>query len=281
MKLIALPAFDDNYIWLLHHENASLVVDPGDASVVEAALVREGLTLQAILITHHHGDHTGGVAKLVAATGARVYGPAAEVLPSGAEPIVRLREGDTLTELGLVFRVLDVPGHTAGHIAYVCDQARVEFVDPAAFEAEGARPPGVNPGAQPLLFCGDTLFSAGCGRLFEGSPAQMLHSLGKLAALPPQTVVCATHEYTLSNLRFAQAAEPGNATRDGYAARCRALRDAQQPTLPSRIATELAVNPFLRSHAPTLTQTVAQRGGDASSALAVFTHLRLWKNTFQ
>mgnify|MGYP000479319354 CR=1 FL=1 len=186
MTLTPLPAFSDNYIWMLHDGSQAVVVDPGDAQPVTAALQQHGLQLAAILVTHHHPDHTGGVDTLRDATGAAVYGPARERMP---EPITRLCGGDACEVLGLRFMVIDVPGHTAGHIAYFCDGV------------DGA----------PLLFCGDTLFSGGCGRLFEGTPAQMHASLSKLAALPADTRVCCTHEYTMSNLRFAAAVEPGNA----------------------------------------------------------------------
>eukprot|EP01041_Mallomonas_annulata_P018143 gene18142-36938_t len=173
---------------MLHDGRQAIVVDPGEAAPVEQALHRWGLTLQAILVTHHHADHVGGVDTLREATGARVYGPARERIP---EPLVRLAQGDVVAGadvLGLRFTVIDVPGHTAGHIAYYCEAM------------DGA----------PLLFCGDTLFSGGCGRLFEGTPAQMLASLDALAALPGDTRVCCAHEYTLSNLRFARAVEPDN-----------------------------------------------------------------------
>ena len=185
MNIIALPAFSDNYIWLLHDGRRALVVDPGDAQPVLKALQSTGLDLEAILVTHHHPDHTAGVAELREATGATVWGPAREAIP---EPFIPLDDGDTVTALGVAWSVLDVPGHTAGHIAFW------------ASDIDGA----------PLLFCGDTLFSGGCGRLFEGTPAQMLASLDRLAALPGNTRVCCTHEYTLSNLRFARTVEPGN-----------------------------------------------------------------------
>jgi hydroxyacylglutathione hydrolase len=188
MTLLALPAFADNYIWMLHDGKQAVVVDPGDAAPVEQALDRLALTLAGILVTHHHADHVGGVNALRPRLQGPVYGPATERIPT---PFVPLREGDEVSVLGLSFRVLDVPGHTAGHIAYVQEDAA----------------------QSPLLFCGDTLFSAGCGRLFEGTPAQMARSLAKFAALPADTQVCCTHEYTLSNLRFAAAVEPGNAAR--------------------------------------------------------------------
>lgn len=204
---------------MLHDTRRAIVVDPGDADVVFDALARLNVQLETILVTHHHNDHTGGVAALREATGAAVYGPTRETMP---EPIRRLDGGDQVQALGLTFSVMDVPGHTAGHIAYYC----------AAMDGK------------PLLFCGDTLFSGGCGRLFEGTPAQMLASLGTLAALPGSTRVCCTHEYTLSNLRFAQAVEPNNAALAQYQADCLALRARGDITLPSSIALELQINPF-------------------------------------
>jgi hydroxyacylglutathione hydrolase len=254
MKLIPLPAFTDNYVWLLHDNGQALVVDPGDAQPVFDALAREGLKLQTILVTHHHADHVGGVAALREATGATVYGPARETIP---EPLVRLAEGDTVSALGLDFRVIDVPGHTAGHIAFYCP------------DLDGA----------PLLFCGDTLFSGGCGRLFEGTPAQMLDSLDKLAALPANTRVCCTHEYTLSNLKFARAVEPANADLIHYTTQCEALRANGLPTLPSSVAQERRVNPFLRSRQATVIDAARMRG--ATDETGVFAVLRQWKNEFR
>ncbi len=246
---------------MLHDGRQAIVVDPGDAAPVVQALDDLGLDLQAILVTHHHADHVGGVDALRTATGARVYGPARERIP---EPLVRLAQGDVVEGadvLGLHFTVIDVPGHTAGHIAYYC----------AAMD--GA----------PLLFCGDTLFSGGCGRLFEGTPAQMLDSLDQLAALPGNTRVCCTHEYTLSNLKFARAVEPGNAALLHYSSQCEALRAQQQPTLPSRMDLERDINPFLRVRQPTVAQ--AARGHDAqvteNDAVAVLAALRQWKNEFR
>lgn len=255
MKLIPIPAFDDNYIWMLHDGRQALVVDPGDADPVLAALQHGGLALQAILVTHHHGDHTGGVDTLRRTTGALVYGPAGERMP---EPLQRLADGDVIRPLGLRFEVLLVPGHTAGHIAYV----------------------GHIPGEDPVLFCGDTLFSAGCGRLFEGTPAQMLTSLTRLAALPEATRVCCAHEYTLGSLRFARAVEPDNAELRAYQARAQTLRAGHMPTLPSTIGLEKAVNPFLRTHLPTVALAVRQRAPDAHDPVSVFAALRTWKDQF-
>lgn len=256
MNLLPLPAFTDNYIWMLHNGRDALVVDPGDAQPVMDALQRHALTLQSILVTHHHADHTGGVNALRDATGARVYGPARESIP---EPLTRLVEGDVVHSLGLDFRVLDVPGHTAGHIAFVAEPA----------------------GEAPLLFCGDTLFSAGCGRLFEGTAAQMLHALEKLAALPANTRVCCTHEYTLSNLRFAVAVEPGNSDLRDYQAHCQQLRAQGLPTLPSSMALEARINPFLRSHLASIADPVRAHDPHGTQTAGVFAALREWKNTFQ
>jgi len=255
MKLIPIPAFNDNYIWMLHDDHRALVVDPGDAHPVLAALAQLGLTLDSILVTHHHGDHTGGVDVLRQKTGAQVYGPATEDMP---EPLQRLGDGDVVTVLGLRLQVLLVPGHTAGHIAYW----------------------GQVPGADPVLFCGDTLFSAGCGRLFEGTPAQMLMSLTRLAALPEATRVCCAHEYTLGSLRFALAVEPGNADLQAYQTHAQALRQQQHPTLPSSIGLEKAVNPFLRTHLPAVAHAVQQIAPKARDPVAVFAALRTWKDKF-
>jgi hydroxyacylglutathione hydrolase len=258
MKLIPLPAFQDNYLWLLHDGQRALVVDPGDAGPVRAHLAEQGLQLTAILVTHHHPDHIGGVDALRDATGAAVFGPARERIP---QPYTHLSEGDEVDALGLRFHVFDVPGHTAGHIAYYCSSM------------DGA----------PLLFCGDTLFSGGCGRLFEGTPAQMLGSLEKLAGLPGDTRVCCTHEYTLGNLKFATAVEPGNTQLIHYRQQCEQRRSLGEPTLPSTIATEVGVNPFLRTRQPAVAQ--AARGhdpaADPADPVAVFAALRQWKNEFR
>jgi hydroxyacylglutathione hydrolase len=253
MNPIALPAFNDNYIWLLHDGARAVVVDPGDAAPVLATLDAQGLQLAGILVTHHHADHVGGIAALMPRLSGRVWAPADEPLEQAHEAA---HDGDTIDLLGLRIAVLAVPGHTAGHVAYVCNGA----------------------GQAPLLFCGDTLFSAGCGRVFEGTPAQMLASLMRLAALPADTRVCCAHEYTLSNLRFAAQVEPGNAARAAYEERCRALRVAELATLPSSIGLELQINPFLRCTQPEVVAAARAHGAPDDTPLAVFTALRQWKN---
>lgn len=257
MKLLALPAFSDNYLWVLHDSERAIVVDPGQAEPVLECLREHRLALQTILVTHHHPDHVGGVDALRAATGAQVFGPARERIPAPFEP---LRGGDHVDALGLRFEVLDIPGHTSGHIGY--------FANP--------------PGAAPLLFCGDTLFSGGCGRLFEGTPAQMLASLDLLSGLPGDTRVCCAHEYTLSNLRFACAVDPDNAALQDYVRHCEQLRAQGLPTLPSTVERERQVNPFLRSRTPSVTASVTRHAGgtDSRDEVAVFAALREWKNNF-
>ena len=256
MDLIALPAFTDNYIWMLHDGTNAVVVDPGEAAPVLAALDERHLALSAILVTHYHGDHVGGVDALRARLHGPVYGPRRESIPA---PFVPLDDGDEVEVLGLPFRVIDVPGHTAGHIAY--------------FHAgrDGA----------PILFCGDTLFSGGCGRLFEGTAEQMHASLARLAELPGETRVCCAHEYTLSNLKFARAVEPGNAALARYAADCEATRAAGRPTLPSRIAVEREINPFLRCGHDEVVRAAAAHGATSAAGPEVFAALRRWKNDFR
>lgn len=255
MNLSALPVFADNYIWMLHDGAQALVVDPGEAVSVQSALDAQGLQLAGILVTHHHADHVGGLAALRPRLRGPVYGPAREAIPPPFEP---LAAGDMPRLLGLAFEVIAVPGHTAGHIAYL------------------HRPHD----AAPILFCGDTLFSAGCGRLFEGTPAQMHDSLNRLARLPGDTRVCCAHEYTLSNLRFAAAVEPDNAAIAVHAAWCEGERAAGRPTLPSTLAREQTINPFLRCHEPAVVASALARGATSADPLTVFATLREWKNNF-
>jgi len=253
IDVIALRAFRDNYIWCLRNATHAVVVDPGDAAPVLDYLASERLDLVAILATHHHADHVGGVATLAEQYSAPVFGPAGEPIPSITD---RLREGDRvrISALGLAFDVLDIPGHTAGHIAFV---------------------------GGGMLFCGDTLFSVGCGRIFEGTPAQMLASLMKLAALPGATRVYCGHEYTLANIRFALAAEPDNSALVSREQEARTAVEQGRPSLPSTIAAELATNPFLRAGEPALAARAARDAGrQLGDTVEVFAALREWKNRF-
>jgi hydroxyacylglutathione hydrolase len=256
MNLTAVPAFSDNYLWMIDDGRNAIVVDPGQAGPVEAALDARRLALTGILVTHHHADHVGGVDALRSRLDGPIYGPAHEKVPQPCEGHV---QGDVVEALGLRFEVIDVPGHTAGHIAF--------------FNREGA--------GEPIVFCGDTLFSAGCGKLFEGTPAQMHASLTKLSALPDATRVCCGHEYTVSNLRFAQAVEPDNADITRHMEACKELRARGKPTVPSPIGRERRINPFLRCAEPTVVAAAVMHGSSGRSGSEVLAAIRTWKNEFR
>ena len=257
LQVTPVRAFTDNYIWLIHSPRDPkrvIAVDPGDAAPVEHTLRERNLSLDGLLVTHHHPDHTGGVATLLPALRGPMYAPASERTPG--DP-VRVRQGDLapFPELGLEFSVLDVPGHTAGHVAYV---------------GHGA------------VFCGDTLFSAGCGRLFEGTAEQMSDSLTKLAALPPDTQVYCAHEYTVSNLRFGLTVEPETAEAAAYLDECRTKRGRDEATVPSTMRRERNVNPFLRCDQETVKQAAeAKAGRRLQNQAEVFAVIRSWKDGFR
>ena len=249
LEITPIPAFHDNYIWLLHYHRFAVVIDPGDAKPVIEALKREQLQLRAILITHHHSDHIGGVEELVAYAKCPVYAPSYEQYPFHHEAV---SEGQvvSIAALDLTFSVMWLPGHTLGHVAYLKNGA---------------------------LFCGDTLFSAGCGRLFEGTPAQMLVSLNRLKQLPIQTKVYCTHEYTARNLDFALSLEPNNQALQARKTSVTALRNANLPSLPSSIAIELETNPFLRCQAAEIIQNASTENTDE---LTIFTAIRERRNHY-
>jgi len=254
LEVRRIHAFDDNYIWLIGcNDNPRVaIVDPGDAEPVIDRLEQDGLEPVAVLITHHHGDHTGGVKELVQRYTIPVYGPAHERIPALTHAV---GEGDTISldECGLTFRVLDTPGHTRGHVCYVGHNA---------------------------LFCGDTLFTAGCGRLFEGTPEQMFASLEKLRALPDETVVYCAHEYTQANLAFAVVAEPHNIAIHERLEEVRRLRADHVDTVPALMGLEKQTNPFLRSHIPELVHAAeAFAGHPLKSPTEVFATVRRWKDS--
>lgn len=257
LTVTALPAFTDNYIWALSHLGETVVVDPGAAGPVLQFLEQSKTTLNAILLTHHHGDHMGGVKELVQATACkRVYASH----QAHFEGIThRVSEGDAVDVLTIPFTVLEIPGHTLDHLAFWSEKASA-------------------------VFCGDTLFMAGCGRVFEGTPEQMYRSLQKLAALPGQTLVYCAHEYTVSNLKFALAAEPDNAAVAERFTHCLALRAQGRASVPGLLATEWQTNPFLRCHSASVRATLqasqgVQMSPDTSDS-EVFAALRNWKNRF-
>jgi hydroxyacylglutathione hydrolase len=245
-----IPAFEDNYIWALRSHGQVVVVDPGEVAPVLRFLEKTGDRLAAILVTHRHGDHIGGIAELVARHPVPVYGPTREAAEVVTHP---LHDGDRVTVLGSDFEVLEVPGHTLGHVAYY---------------------------RKGLLFCGDTLFGAGCGRVFEGTLPQMQASLARLAALPPDTQVYCAHEYTQSCLRFAKTVEPDNATIDTRIAAVAAQRAAGQPSVPSTLADEFATNPFLRWSAPGVIAAATTRlGHRPTNDAETFGAIRVWRDS--
>ncbi len=253
LEIVPLPAFQDNYIWTLPAGRNAAVVDPGEARPVREYLAREGLALAAILATHHHPDHVGGISELVRKWKVPVHGPKGEPIPELTHPV---GQGDTVAipELGASFSVLDIPGHTRAHVAYYGLES---------------------------LFCGDTLFACGCGRVFEGTPEQMLASLMKLAALPDATKVYCGHEYTLANIRFARAVDPDNAVLAAREERARRLREAGRPTLPSTLGEERATNPFLRCAEPVVVESANKYlGARIADPARVFAAIRDWKNRF-
>lgn len=257
LHLHPVPAFRDNYIWLLHDASGRcLITDPGDAAPVIAALDDLGLTPSAILVTHHHPDHIAGIDALLARWPMPVYGPARENIPGCTHP---LQDGDQIRfdtpEVAL--DVLDVPGHTLGHIAYYISQSE-----------------------PPVLLCGDTLFSGGCGRLFEGTAAQLQHSLDRYAGMPGTTLLCCTHEYTEANLRFALSLLPQDRAIGRRMAEVQALRAEGRPSLPSTLAEERQSNVFLRCEDPALIKALADDREEPVDRLSVFTSLRARKDRF-
>mgnify|MGYP001325965893 CR=1 FL=1 len=252
----AIPAFNDNYIWALSIPESRdiAVVDPGDAAAVNDYLARNQLNLTTILITHHHQDHTGGVNQLVDEHQAAVYGPANTPFPGIQQP---LHSGDSITLFGQKLQIQEVPGHTLDHISYFQE------------------------GDTPQLLCGDTLFLAGCGRLFEGSPAQMLAAMRYFKQLPDDTQVYCTHEYSLANLAFAAAVEPANSDIQNCISHCQTLRQQDSPTLPTSIGAEKQINPFLRTAENSVIKAAEQFSGHKLlSETDVFAAIREWKNQF-
>jgi hydroxyacylglutathione hydrolase len=253
LEIVPLPAFRDNYIWTLRKGRSAAVVDPGEAGPVKEYLAREGLGLVAILATHHHPDHVGGIAELVAMKKVPVFGPRGEPIPELTHPVGQDDKVE-IPALDAAFSVLDIPGHTRAHVAYYGLES---------------------------LFCGDTLFACGCGRVFEGTAQQMLDSLTKLAALPDQTRVYCGHEYTLANIKFARTVDPGNKVLAAREEKAEKLRAAGLPTLPSTLGEERATNPFLRCAEPVVVESANKYlGARIADPVKVFAAIREWKNRF-
>jgi hydroxyacylglutathione hydrolase len=255
INVIPLPAFNDNYIWLIHDtsSNCAAIVDPGDSNPVLSALTQAGIQPVAILITHHHPDHIGGVQDLLSHYDIPVFGPAGEAIPVIHHP---LKEGDKvkIDDIDTEFEIIDVPGHTSGHIAYY---------------------------GQGKLFIGDTLFMAGCGRLFEGTAAQMYQSLSKIMQLADDTEIYCAHEYTLANLKFAETVEPDNQHIKERIDSCKKLRADGKPTVPGSLLTEKLTNPFLRSMEASVISAARQHTGqDLNKNVDIFAAIRSWKDNF-
>ncbi len=262
LQIHTIPAFQDNYFWLFHEQASTdaFVVDPGDSPPVLNALHDRGLNLAGIIITHHHADHIGGVDELLQHFDVPVFGPANSSI---SQITVPLAQDDRVTLAGYEFSVLEVPGHTLDHIAY--------FADLPSTETQA-----------PILFCGDTLFAGGCGRVFEGTTSMMYSSLSRLAALPAQTRVYCAHEYTLANLEFALAVEPDNGILQRRIERDIQKREQKQPTVPSTLELELQTNPFLRCDQASVVKAAHQqtKTDDLCEPAQVFAVIRHWKDNF-
>ena len=254
LEIFAIPAFTDNYIWALRKEKQLVVVDPGDPNAVQDILLKENLDLIAILITHWHPDHTGGLLELSKEKEIPVYGPKGGHIEGITN---ELGENDQITILGNTFKVFETPGHTLDHISYFSDQEN------------------------PILFCGDTLFSGGCGRLFEGTPTQMYNSLSKFSSLPEETKVFCTHEYTLSNLNFAVEVEPTNKELLKYYEEVSNKRNNDEITLPSNIKLEKNINPFLRSSESSIKKSAEKYSSKSNlDNIETLSVIRSWKDNF-